>query len=175
MGPRSDPSNEVEEIESARRDGRLHQALAAVERVLKEKPNHTRALLVRSRLFYDMGSMTQALESLNDLGRIVGDNRAQSIIRAIERLDDRIKLSSTPTFVTESMGRLLTQQGYFLEALEVYRRLSEAEPEKSELCDEVGRLKTIVEQEGSRGATRERVAREIEACDLWLRQHSRGL
>ena len=175
MGPGSNPPNEVEEIETTRRDGCLHQALAAVERLLEEKPNHARALLVRSRLFYDMGSMTQAVESLNDLGRVIGDDRAQSIIRAIERLDDRIKSSSTPTFVTESMARLLTQQGYFLEALEVYRRLSEAEPEKGELCDEVGRLKTIVEQEGSLGATRERVSREIEACDLWLRQHSRGL
>jgi tetratricopeptide (TPR) repeat protein len=164
----------MKEIEAMRRDGRLHEALTSVERVLKEKPNHTRALLVRSRLFYEMGGMTQAVKGLRDLGRVIGDDRVQSIIRAIERLGDSVKSSSTPAFVTESMGRLLTQQGYFLEALEIYRRLSEAEPEKTELRDEVERLKTIVEQESSRGATRERVAREIEACDLWLRQHPRG-
>ena len=164
----------MKQIEAMRRDGRLHEALTSVERVLKEKPNHTRALLVRSRLYYGMGGMTQAVGGLRDLGRVIGDDRVQSIVRAIERLDDSVKSSSMPTFVTESMGRLLTQQGYFLEALEIYRRLSEAEPEKTELRDEVERLRTMVEQESSRGATSETVAREIEACDLWLKQHPRG-
>jgi len=164
----------ADEAESMRREGRLHEALEVVERFLRKSPDHQRALLLRSRVLYELGRMAQVVEELRALQRMVGDEPLQSIVEAIERLADNVKSTSAPAFVTESMAGLFTQQGYFLEALEVYRELLEAAPEKSDLCDEIVRLKTIVEQEGSRGATRERVARELEACDHWLRQRQQG-
>jgi tetratricopeptide (TPR) repeat protein len=170
MRPRSE-SPTIDEIDALRRAGRLQEALALVEDFLKEKPNHSWALLVRSRIFYDLGSMTQAVEGLRDLGRIVDPSRFKSLIGAIERLRDSGKSANAPAFVTESMARLLAQQGYFLESLEVYRRLCEAEPGNDALRNEAERLKSIAEQEGSRDATRERVARELEAYELWLKQH----
>jgi tetratricopeptide (TPR) repeat protein len=166
----------VEETESMRRQGRLHEALEVVERFLRKSPDHPRALLLRSRVLYELGRTAQAVEGLNNLGRVIGLEPLQSLVAAIERLGVSGHSSSAPAFAfaTESMARLLAQQGYFLEALEVYRRLFEAGPENSEWRDEVARLKTTVEQEGSRGATRERVAQELEACDLWLKQRQRG-
>jgi Flp pilus assembly protein TadD len=157
-----------------RRQGRLHEALEVVERFLRKSPDHPRALLLRSRVLYALGRTAQAVEGLNDLGRVVGNEPLQSLVAAIQRVGVSEQSSSAPAFATESMARLLTQQGYFLEALEVYRRLSEAAPEKSEVYDEAARLKRTVEQEGSRGATRERVAQELEACDHWLKQRQRG-
>jgi tetratricopeptide (TPR) repeat protein len=160
----------VEETESMRRQGRLHEALEVVERFLRKSPDHPRALLLRSRVLYELGRTAQAIEGLNNLGRVIGLEPLQTLAAAIERLGVSEPPSSAPAFATESMARLLAQQGYFLEALEVYRRLFEAAPEKSEWRDEVALLKTTVEQEGSRGATRERMAQELEACDLWLKQ-----
>jgi len=165
----------VDETESMRRQGRLHEALEVVERFLRKSPDHhPRALLLRSRIHYELGRKVQAVQGLHDLGRTVGNEQVQSIVAAIERLGDSGKSSSDPAFVTVSMAGLLAQQGYFLEALEVYRRLLEAAPERSDWDEETARLKRIVEQEGSRGATRERVAQELEACDLWLKQRQRG-
>lgn len=174
VGPPSIRSDAVDAIEAMRSAGRLQEALTVLERFLTAKPGQPRALLVRSRIFYDLGNMNQAVEALRDLSRRIGNDRAQSILGAIERLRDSGKPSSDPAFATESMARLLAQQGYFLEAQEIYRGLYEASPEKIELASEVARLKTIVEREGSRGATRETMARELEVCDLWLKRHSRG-
>jgi tetratricopeptide (TPR) repeat protein len=165
----------VEETESMRRQGRLLEALEVVERFLRKNPDQPRALLLKSRVLYELGRRSQAVEGLQVLQRILGDETLQSLLGAIERLGSSTQPSSAPAFVTESMARLLTQQGYFLEALEVYRRLLEAGPENIDWHDEIARLKTRVEQEGSRGATHETVAQELAACDLWLKQCQRGV
>jgi tetratricopeptide (TPR) repeat protein len=157
-----------------RRQGRLPEALEVAERFLRKNPDHPRALLLRSRVLYQLGRKAQALASLHDLGRVIGDNRVQPLVAAFERLGGDPQSSSAPAFVTESMAKLLTQQGYFLEAVEVYRRLVDTEPEKQDWRDEIARLKMSVEKEGSRGATAERAARELEACELWLKQRQRG-
>jgi tetratricopeptide (TPR) repeat protein len=167
----------MEETESMRRQGRRHEALEVVERFLRKNQDHPRALLLKSRVLYELGRLSQAVEVLYTLQRIrrnTGDETLQSLLGAIEQLGGRGQPSIAPAFVTESMARLLTQQGYILEALEVYRRLLEAGPEKKDWHDEIARLKTMVEQEGSRGATQERVAQELEVCDLWLKQRQRG-
>jgi tetratricopeptide (TPR) repeat protein len=164
----------VEEAESMRGQGRLPEALEVAERFLRKNPDHPRALLLRSRVLYQLGRKAQALQSLHDLGRVIGDDRVQPIVSAFEGLGGGAQSLSAPAFVTESMARLLTQQGYLLEALEIYRRLIETGPEQQDWHDEIARLKMIVEQEGSRGATAERAARELEACELWLKQRQRG-
>ena len=164
----------VDRAETMRREGHIHEALETLGQFLKERPNHPRALLLRSRLLYELGSVPQAVEGLRDLGRIVTDRELRSIVAALEQLRDGGKLWQAPAFATESMARLLAQQGYLLEALELYRQLFQAAPERSELCDEITRLKASVEREGSREATKERVARELEAWERWLQQHQRG-
>jgi len=157
-----------------RRQRRLHEALEVVERFLRRNPDHPRALLLRSRVLYELDRTAQAVDALHTLQRIIGDEMPQSILAAMERLADAIQPTTAPSFVTVSMASLFTQQGYLLEALEVYRRLLETAPDQEDWHAEIARLKTKVQQEGSRGATRERVARELEACEPWLKQRQRG-
>jgi hypothetical protein len=66
------------------------------------------------------------------------------------------------------------QQGYYLEALEVYRQLFEASANRPGLRDEIVRIMEIVEREGSRDADAERVRHELEIAARWLDQHAKG-
>ncbi|HEY2986872.1 MAG TPA: hypothetical protein VGL11_04045 [Candidatus Binatia bacterium] len=152
----------------------MHEALESVEEFLNAESDHSRALLLKSRLLYETGSVAEAIDSLRALGRIIVGAELESIIAALERLRGGEPSRQPQAFATESMARLLTEQGYFLEALEVYRQLFDAAPERGEIYDEISRLKAIVDQEGSRGATSERVAHELEAWNEWLRTRSRG-
>jgi tetratricopeptide (TPR) repeat protein len=174
MAQNSDAAALLDQAEAMRREGRVHEALESVEGFLNAKPDHSRALLLKSRLLYETGSVAEAIDGLRTLGRHVDGEELQSIIEALEQFRGSGQSRQTQAFATESMARLLAEQGYFLEALEVYRQLFHAAPERGGVYDEIGRLKTIVEQEGSRGATSERVAHELEAWNEWLRAHSRG-
>ncbi|HKA31829.1 MAG TPA: hypothetical protein VKH64_01350, partial [Candidatus Binatia bacterium] len=75
---------------------------------------------------------------------------------------------------TESMARLLMQQGYYLEAIEVYRRVFEGATNRPGLRDEIVRIMEIVEREGSREADAERVRHELDVSARWLEQHPKG-
>ena len=175
MGRSSGPSDPVDEAEGMRREGRIQEALESVEKFLQERPDHPRGLLLRSRLLYELGKHPQALEGLREAAEIMGEDRElHSIVAALEQLGDGAKLWRVPAFATESMAGLLAQQGYFLEAMEIYRQLFQAAEERSDLWDEIARLRACAEREGSRGATLERVAREVEAWERWFKEHRRG-
>lgn len=168
-------SESVDRAEAMRRQGRVQEAMESVGRFLRERPNNPRALLLRSRLLYQLGKPTQALEALYEVERIIGkDGELQSVVGALEGLRAREKPPTASAFATESMARLLDQQGYFLEAMEIYRQRLQAAPERGELWEEMARLRGRLEREGSREATQERVARGIEAWDRWLREHRSG-
>jgi tetratricopeptide (TPR) repeat protein len=169
-----DTAKMVDRAEVLRREARIQEGLEAVEQVLQETPYHPRAVLLRSRLLYERGSLPQAVEAVRHLERAVGERELRPLVAALERLNDQTSSPRSPAFATESMAKLLTQQGYFLEALEVYRQLFEGAPNKSELWDEIVRLKTAVAEEGSREATKERVERELDTWERWLRDHQRG-
>jgi tetratricopeptide (TPR) repeat protein len=169
-----DTAEMLDRAEVMRSERRIQECLKTVERVLAETPNHPRALLLRSRLHYESGSLPQAIEGVRRLDGIVGEREMQLLVTLLERLNDERNHPRAPAFATESMAKLLTQQGYFLEALEVYRQLLEVAPDKSELWEEIARLKTVVAVEGSREATKERVERELETWERWLRDNRRG-
>ncbi len=165
----------VDDVEMLRRRGRLKEGLAGVERVLEQAPGHPRALLVKSRLLYEQGSAAQALEALRLLERVRDRRELEPLAAALGRLEQ--ESARAPEFATESMAKLLIQQGYFLEALEVYRRLFESAPtpgERSELLQEIGRVQAMAERDGSRGAARERVERELGICARWLAERRGG-
>ena len=144
----------------------------AVERVLADDPADPRALLLKSRLFYQSGSLRQALDELRALEAILGHAELAELKLALERLDEDSR--RPPAFATESMARLLVQQGYLLEALEVYRELCRTAVDPDELRDEIVRLAAVVEREGSRDADGERIRSELEICQDWLAEHPRG-
>jgi len=113
-----------------------------------------------------------ALDALREVESLRGTREFTELRLKLEELEDRQRRRAP--FVTESMARLSVQQGYLLEAIEIYRQLFETAPNRSEILDEVARLKVTVEREGSREADAERVRRELEACDRWLAEHPRG-
>ena len=168
---RGEASGLLDDADALRRRGRLSDALEAVERVLAVAPEHRRALLLKSRLFYQNGTLGRALDVARALDPMV-DGEAAELIAALVRLDQAAHRPAP--FATESMARLLAQQGYYLEAFEVYRQLFEASANRPGLRDEIVRIMEIVEREGSRDADAERVRHELEIAARWLDQHAKG-
>ena len=163
----------LDDAESLRRRGHASAAREAVERALVESPAMPRARLLKSRLDYRRGNIGEALEGVRALEPSLGRTELAQLRTALERLDEKARRA--PAFATESMARLLAEQGYSLEALEVYRQLFETAANRDELRDEIARLKDIVQREGSRDATGERVRRELETWERWLEEHPRGV
>jgi tetratricopeptide (TPR) repeat protein len=161
----------VDGAERLRREGRIDGAIAAVEQVLKETPAAPRALLLKSRLFYQSGSLAGALDHLRAVEPTLGRGELAELRMLLEQLDSDLR--PPPPFATESMARLQAQQGYFLEALEIYRQLFPGAANPNDLRDEIERLKDVVEREGSRDAAADRVSRELEICRRWLEEHPR--
>jgi tetratricopeptide (TPR) repeat protein len=161
----------LDTAERLRCRGELTAARSAVDEVLRETPS-ARALLLKSRLLYQSGNIRGALDALREVESLRGTREFTELRLKLEELEDRQRRRAP--FVTESMARLSVQQGYLLEAIEIYRQLFETAPNRSEILDEIARLKLTVEREGSREADAERVRRELEACDRWLAEHPRG-
>ncbi len=111
----------VDAAEALRRRGRLDEALGTVDRALAAQPEDRRALLVKSRLLYESGAPGRALDVARALDALLGGGALADLTAALERLDEEVRRPAP--FATESMARLLEQQGYFLEAIEVYRQL----------------------------------------------------
>ena len=168
---REEVSGLLDDDDALRHRGRLSDALEAVERVLVVAPEHRRALLLKSRLLYQNGALGRALDVARALDPLVGGEAAE-LIAALVRLD-RAAHRPAP-FATESMARLLMQQGYYLEATEVYRQLFEGSASRPGLRDEIVRTMEIVEREGSREADAERVRHELDIAARWLEQHPKG-
>jgi tetratricopeptide (TPR) repeat protein len=139
---------------------------------LRETPAAERALLLKSRLLYQSGSLRGALDALREVESVRGTGEFAALRLKLEQLEDALRRRAP--FATESMARLSVQQGYLLEAMEIYRQLFETAPDQSEIVDEVAWLKAFVEREGSRDADAERVRRELEINERWLAEHSRG-
>ncbi|HEY1268781.1 MAG TPA: tetratricopeptide repeat protein [Candidatus Binatia bacterium] len=167
---RARSSELVDTAESLRRRGRVDDALEAVEQVLAAAPEHRRALLLKSRLLYQRGALGRALDVARALEPLLGGEAAE-LTAALMRLDQAARRPAP--FATESMARLLTQQGYFLEAIEVYKQLYEASANPGVL-DEIVRLTGLVEREGSRDAGEELVRHGLEVSARWLEKHPKG-
>ena len=168
---REEASSLLEDADALRRRGRLSDALETVERVLAVVPEHRRALLLKSRLLYQNGAIERALDVARALDSLVGGEAAE-LIAALVRLD-RAAHRPAP-FATESMARLLMQQGYYLEAIEVYRQLFEGSANQPGMRDEIVHTMEIVEREGSRDADAERVRHELNVSARWLEEHPKG-
>jgi tetratricopeptide (TPR) repeat protein len=162
----------LDTAERLRRRGEPAAAMSAVEEVLRETPGAPRALLLKSRLLYQNGSLRGALDALREVESLRGSREFAELRLKLEEFEDDQRRRAP--FVTESMARLSVEQGYLLEAMAIYRQLFEASPNRGEILDEVARLKVTVEREGSRGADAERVRREVESNDRWLVEHPRG-
>ena len=162
----------LDTAERLRRRGELPAAMSAVEEVLRETPATPHALLLKSRLLYQSGSLRAALDALRELETVRGTREFAELRLKLEQLEDDQRRRAP--FVTESVARLSIQQGYLLEAMDIYRRLFESAPNPGDIIDAVARLKVIVEREGSRDADAERVGRELEITDRWLAEHPRG-
>jgi tetratricopeptide (TPR) repeat protein len=170
----SSPSDLVDLAENLRLEGRSREALEALERCLQESPKHPRALLLRGRLLYQEGSIPKALEGLRPLNSILDrDSGLKTITTGLEQLWDIRNSQMDPAFVTETMARLLVQQGYLLEAIEIYRQLLLTSEEKKRIWEEILLLRDRLEGEGSRGMERERVVQELEALDHWIQKQQR--
>lgn len=172
--PSSRPSDLADLAEELRRQGQLQEAIEAVERSLKENPKHPRSLLLFSRLSYQQGKVPQAREALRSLDAVLGsDWGLKTIAASLEQLWQR-RSSQMDAFATETMAGLLVQQGYVCEAIEIYRQLLLASGGEDRLWDEILVLRDRLEREGSREMSRERIDRELEALDRWIKKQ-RGL
>ena len=63
----SNPSKLVDRAESLRKEGRLLEALEAVEHCLQKSPGHPRGMLLHCRILYLAGRYAQALHVLDSL------------------------------------------------------------------------------------------------------------
>lgn len=157
-----------------RSQGRLDEAAEAAARCLQRHPQHPRGLLLLGRILYQRGQYTQAVATLSLLESVMGrDETLGGILSAMEELREARRAQANPAFVTESMGRLLEEQGYLLEAVEIYRRLFLASPGGKELWDKILLLRDRLEQEGSRETQRDSIAQALEALDLWIKKQRR--
>ncbi len=173
--PPSRSSGLADLAESLRQEGRLNEAMETVERSLQENSNHVRSLLLRARILYQQGQILQALEGLRPLQSLLGEGRElKTIVNGLEQLSQKRISQTDPAFVTEPMARLLIQQGYLLQAIEIYRQLFLASEEKKVLWREILLLRERMEREGSREIRKERLSQEIEALDRWIEKHERG-
>lgn len=161
--------------ESLRQGGRFAAAIETVERSLQENCNHARSLLLRARILYQQGQILQALQSLRPLQSLLGkDRELATIVASLEQLSQKRISQTDPVFVTEAMARLLVQQGYLLQATEIYRQLFLIPEENKELWREILLLRDRLEREGSREIPKERILHEIEGLDRWIEKHKRG-
>jgi len=170
----SSPSELADHAEELRRQGRLEEALEAVERSLKENPKHARSLLLLSRLLYQQGKVLQAREALRPLDTASDSDKGwKTIAASLEHLRQS-RSSQMRVFVTETMAGLLVQQGYLCEAIEIYRQLFLASGRENRLWNEILALRDCLEREGSGEMSKERIGQELAALDRWIKKQ-RGL
>ena len=173
--PASNPSDLVELAESLRQEGRHAEALNEVERCLEQNPKHPRAVLLHGRLLYQKGNILQALETLRPLGSMLGqDEGLKAITTSLERLWHERNVQTEPAFVTETMAGLLTQQGYLLEAMKIYRRLFLVSGREERLWERILFLREQLAREGSRKTRKEKITEDLEEWDRWIQEQRRG-
>ena len=172
--PSLTPSDLVDQAEGLRQEGRPPEASKALERCLAQNPGHPRAVLLLGRLLYQEGKILQALQTLRPLESVLGrDEALKTIVASLEQLW-RERISQTdPAFVTETMAGLLVEQGYLLEAVDIYRRLLLAAGREKRIWDKILLLKERLGQEGSRDSQSDKVAQELEVLDRWMKAQRR--
>lgn len=165
----------LDSAEELRRAGRIELAAETVGRCLRLNPRHLRARLLMGRLLYQEGKIPEALEELRSLDSLLpGDEQLRALTRSLEQIHQAKDSRKDSFFVTESMARLLSQQGYHLEALTVYRRLFLDSGGQSRFWDAILLLRDRLGQEGSRGATKEQVAEELRDLKSWIEAQPKG-
>jgi tetratricopeptide (TPR) repeat protein len=170
----SNPSELVDLAETLRREGQIERALQIVKRSLELDPQHPRAILLLGRLLYQDGKISQALDELRSLNSILtGDNGFKTLTQGLEQISKTKDSQLDAYFATESMARLLAQQGYHLEALKVYRQLYLASGGELLFWKGILELRDRLQQEGSRDTEKERVAQEIEQLNNWIKAQQR--
>lgn len=161
--------------EGLRREGRLKEALEAVQSCLQHNPKHPRSVLLLSRILYQEGKVVEALQALRDLDSSLGrDTGITAITTGLERLKQIRDSQLDSAFVTESMADILAEQGHLVEAIEILRRLFANSEGKRQLREKILLLRERLERDGSKERQRDEVTREVGALDLWLARQRRG-
>lgn len=165
----------LDRSDGMRRAGRIREALEVTERCLQHSPARPRALLLRARLLFEQGRCVHALEALQALGAVPGREKSiESIRQGLKQLIQLRDARLDPAFTTESMARLLGEQGYLLEAMEIYRRLFLDSEGEKKFWEEMLLLRQRLEQEGSREVPKESLAQKLAAWDRWMQRRQRG-
>lgn len=160
--------------EKLRQEGKHAEALKTVECCLEQNPNHPRAILLLGRLLYQGGEPLRALAALRPLDFILGlDEALKTIAASLEQLWRERNSQTDPAFVTETMAGLLVEQGYLLEALEIYRQLLLASGGEKRLWERILSLRERLGQGGSRDAQKEKVIQALEVLDRWIQTQQR--
>ena len=171
----SNPSKLVDRAESLRKEGRLLEALEAVEHCLQKSPGHPRGLLLHCRILYLAGRYAQALHVLDSLeGKLGKGEGLKKITEGLERLWQKPNPEIDPAFITETMADLHIRQGYLWEAMEIYRQLYLASEGKEPLWQKILGLRDRLGQEESQNTKEERAAERWEALNLWIKNQQRG-
>lgn len=98
----------------------------------------------------------------------------ESLKRGLEQLTGLREARLDSAFATESMARVLVEQGYLLEALEIYRRIFLDSEGEKRFWEEMILLRQRLEREGSREAPKGSLAQELEVWDRWIQKRQRG-
>ena len=169
------PGALLDRAEELRRAGKTREGLELAQRSLRQWPDHRRALFLRTRLLFEQGSFAEALETLRPLSSLpLWAEELRALRKGLERLCELKVAEIDPAFATESMAQLHVQQGYLLEAMEIYRRLWLGSPVEARFWEEMRRIRDRVEREGSRDKSRESLDRELSAWDRWMQRRKRG-
>lgn len=165
----------LDQSDAMRRAGRFREALQLVERCLQQSLVHSRALALRAWLLFEQGDFVHALEALQALGTVPGREKSiESLKRGLEQLTGLREARLDSAFATESMARVLVEQGYLLEAMEIYRRIFLDSEGEKRLWEEMILLRQRLEREGSREAPKGSLAQELEVWDRWMQKRQRG-
>lgn len=155
--------------EGLRQEGKYSDARKTVERCLKQSPGHPRALLLLGRLQYQEGKLLEALQTLRGLESVLGRQESLAVIAdGLEQLRQMRNLPPAPEFATQTMAELLVQQGYLLEAIDIYRQLFVSCGGERRVWEKILSLREQLRQQGSRDAGSEKVARQLAGLDGWI-------
>ena len=155
--------------EGLRQEGRYSEARKTAERCLEQSPGHPRALLLLSRLRYQEGKLLEALRTLRTLESVLGRQESLAAIAdGLEQIRQMRNLPPDPEFATQTMAELLVQQGYLLEAIDIYRRLFLSCGGERPVWEKILSLREQLRQQGSRDAGREKVAQQLAVLDGWI-------
>jgi tetratricopeptide (TPR) repeat protein len=172
----SSPSELVDLAESLRLEGRLLDALKAIERCLQNNPRHARGLLLYCRILYLSRRYAEALHVLSSLEGILGrDEGLKKITEGLEELWQKPDPKMDPAFVTETMAELHISQGYLWEAMEIYRQIYLATEGEGQLWQKVLELRDRLELEESRKTQEEKASERLEALNRWINSQQGGL